>query len=137
MKEEDDPFVYGQAHHYLALNALCSQGASTAITYHEEAVNIVERNGLHFLKNPGHMISDQGHIDPSEVLERVVFLGALLHTEIALDMFGVKKRTLCHAIEDEFRHRFPVRPPNLSRLNLSADSSPGRRRFSRSSRVPR
>lgn len=107
MKEEDDPFVYGQAHHYLALSALCSQGISAAITYHEEAVNIVERNGLDTLKNPGHMISDPGHIEPSEVLERVVFLGALLHTEIALDMFGVKNRTLCHTIEDEFRHRFP------------------------------
>jgi hypothetical protein len=109
MREEDDPFIYGQAHHYLALSALYSQATQTAIAYHEEAVKIVERNGLHILKDPGCMISDLAHLAASEVLERAVFLGALLHTEIVLDMFGTKERTLCYAIEDEFRYRFPVR----------------------------
>jgi len=109
MKEEDDPFIYGQAYHYLALSSLYSQATQTAIAYHEEAVKIVERNGLHILKDPGCMISDPAHLEASEVLERAVFLGTLLHTEILLDMFGAKKRTLCYAIEDEFRYRFPVR----------------------------
>ena len=108
MKEEDDPFAYGQAHHYLALSALCFQATQPAIAYHEEAVKIVERNDLHILKDPGHMISDPSHLEASEVLERAVFLGTLLHMEIVLDMFNAKKRTLCYAIEKEFRYRFPV-----------------------------
>ena len=108
MKEEDDPFVFGQAHHYLSLSALHSQAIQIAIAYHEEAVKIVERNGLHILKDPGHMISDPSHLEAAEVLERAVFLGTLLHTEIALDMFNEKKRSLCYAFEEEFRYRFPV-----------------------------
>ena len=108
MKEEDDPFIYGQAYHYLALNALYSQATQAAIAYHEEAVKIVERNDLHILKDPGHMISDLAHLEASEVLERAVFLGTLLHMEIMLDMFNTKKRTLCYPIEEEFRYRFPV-----------------------------
>jgi hypothetical protein len=108
MKEEDDPFIYGQAHHCLALSALYSQVTEAAIAYHEEAVKIAERNRLHILKDPGHMISDPAHLEASEVLERAVFLGSLLHMEIVLDMFGTKKRTLCYAIEEEFRYRFPV-----------------------------
>jgi len=108
MKEEDDPFVYGQAYHYLALSALYSQATDAAVAYHEEAVKIVERNGLHILKDPGHMISDLAHLEASEVLERAVFLGALLHMEIVLDMFGTKERTLCYMIEEEFRYKFPV-----------------------------
>ena len=109
MKEEDDPFIYGQAHHYLALSALYSQAIRTAIAYHEEAVKIVERNGLNILKDPGHMISDPAHLEALEVLERAVFLSTLLHMEIVLDMFNTKKRTLCYTIEEEFRYRFPVR----------------------------
>lgn len=109
MKEEDDPFVYGQAHHSLALSALYSQETLAAIAYHEEAIKIVERNGLHILKTTGNTISDPAHIEAPEVLERAVFLGTLLHTEIMLDFFGAKKRTLCYTIEDEFRYRFPVR----------------------------
>ena len=108
MKEEDDPFVYGQAYHYLALTALYFQAAEAAVAYHEEAVKITERNSLHILGDPGHVISDFAHFEASEVLERAVFLGALLYTEIVLDMFGVKKRTLCYTIEEEFRCRFPV-----------------------------
>ena len=54
------------------------------------------------------MISDPAHLEASEVLERAVFLGSLLHVGMVLDMFGAKKRTLCYAIEDEFRYRFPV-----------------------------
>jgi len=108
MKEEDDPFVYGQAYHYLALNALYSQAAEAAVVYHEEAVKIVERNGLHVLKDPDRVVSDLAHLEASEVLERAVFLGALLHMEIVLDMFGTKKRTLCYTIEEEFRCKFPV-----------------------------
>jgi hypothetical protein len=108
MKEEDDPFIYGQAHHYIAMSALCSQATRTGVAYHEEAVKIVERNGLHILKDPGCMISDPAHLEASEVLERAVFLGTLLHMEIILDMFKTKKRTLCYAIEEEFRYRFPV-----------------------------
>ena len=108
MKEEDDPFIYGQAHHYMALSALCSQATPTANAYHEEAVKIVERNGLHILKDPGHMISDPAHLEASEVLERAVFLGTLLHMDIVLDMFNTKERTICYAIEEEFRYRFPV-----------------------------
>lgn len=108
MKEEDDPFVFGQAHHYLSLSALHSQATQTAIAYHEEAAKIVERNGLHILKDPGHMISDPSHLEAAEVLERAVFLGTLLHTEVVLDMFNAKKRTLCYAFEEEFRYRFPV-----------------------------
>ena len=108
MKEEDDPFIYGQAHHYLSLSALYSQAIQTAIAYHEEAVKIMEGNGLHILKDPGYMISDPAHLEASEVLERAVFLGALLHVEVVLDMLNAKKRTLCYAIEEEFRYRFPV-----------------------------
>lgn len=108
MKEEDDPFIYGQAHHYLALSALYTQATQAAIAYHEEAVKVVERNGLHILKDPGHMISDLAHLEASEVLERAVFLSTLLHMEIVLDMFDTKKRTLCYTIEEEFRYRFPV-----------------------------
>lgn len=114
MKEEDDPFVYGQAHHYLALGALYSQATPTAIAYHEEAVKIVERNGLHVLRDTGHMISDPGHLEASDILERTVFLGTLLHTEIVLEMFGAKKRTLCYKIEDELCYRFPVRQPHFN-----------------------
>jgi len=33
------------------------------------------------------MISDPAHLEASEALERAVFLGTLLHTEIMLDMF--------------------------------------------------
>lgn len=109
MEEADDPFIYGQAHHYLGLGALYSQPIATAIAYHEEAVKIVERNGLHILKDTGHMISDLAHLEASEVLERAVFLGTLLAVEILLDVVGVKKRTLCYAIEKEYRYRFPVR----------------------------
>lgn len=108
MKEEDDPFIYGQAHHYLALSALYSQPISTAIAYHEEAVKIVERNNLHILKDTGHMISDQSHLEASEVLERAVFLSTLLVVEIVLDMVGAKKRALCYAIEEEYHYKFPV-----------------------------
>lgn len=107
MKEADDPFIYGQAHHYLALSAFYSQPISTAIAYHEAAVQIVERNGLHIIKDTGPMISDLVH---SEVLERAVFLSTLLGVEIVLDMVGAKKRALCYAIEEEYRYRFPVRP---------------------------
>jgi hypothetical protein len=113
MKEEDDPFVYGQAHHYLAVSALYTQGASAAIAYHEEAVKIVERNGLHIIKTTGNMILDPAHVEAPEVLERAVFLGTLLHMEIALDLLGAKKRTLCYPIEEEFRYKFPVRLDGL------------------------
>ena len=109
MEEADDPFIYGQAHHYLALSALYSQPIPTAIAYHEGAVKIAERHGLHVLKDTGHMIPDPGHLETAEVLERAVFLGTLLVVEIVLDMAGVKKRTLCYAIEQEFRFKFPVR----------------------------
>jgi hypothetical protein len=109
MKEEDDPFVYGQAHHYLAVSALYTQGTSTAIAYHEEAVKIVERNSLHIIKTTGSMILDPAHVEAPEVLERAVFLGTLLHMEIALDLLGAKKRTQCYMIEEEFRYKFPVR----------------------------
>ena len=108
MKEEDDPFIYGQAHHYLTVSAMCTQAISTAVAYHEAAVEIVERNGLHVLKDPGCMISDPAHLEASEVLERAVFLSTLLHIEMVLDVIGAKKRTLCYAIEEEFRYRFPV-----------------------------
>jgi hypothetical protein len=108
MKEEDDPFIYGQANHCLALSALYSQATEAAIAYHEEAVKVAERNRLHILKDPGYMVSDPAHLEASEVLERAVFLGTLFHMEIVLDTFGTKKRTLCYAIEEEFRYRFPV-----------------------------
>jgi hypothetical protein len=108
MKEEDDPFIYGQAYHCLALSALYSRATEAAILYHEEAVKVAERNRLHILKDPGHMMSDPAHFEASEVLERAVFLGTLLHMEVVLDMFGAKKRTLCYMIEEEFRYRFPV-----------------------------
>jgi len=108
MKEEDDPFIYGQAHQYLAFSSLCPQSMQTAIAYHEAAIEITERNGLHTLKDPGCMISDPAHLEASEVLERAVFLGSLLHVEMVLDLYGAKKRSLCYAIEDEFRYRFPV-----------------------------
>jgi len=111
MEEEDDPFIYAQAHQYLGLIALYSQDSTTAIAYHEEAVKITERNDLHILKDPGHMISDPAHIEASEVLERAVFLGTLLHLEVSLDVFKAKKRTRCYAIEEEFRYRFPVCMP--------------------------
>lgn len=113
IKEEDDPFVYGQAHHYLALVYLCSQRIQPAILYHEEAVRIVERHGLHILQDRGSVILDQTHLEASEVLERAVFLGTLLHMEIVLEMVNAKKRTLCYAIEKEFRYRFPVSLPDL------------------------
>lgn len=113
MKEGDDPFIYGQAHHYLSLSALICQRTPTATTYHEEAVRIVERHSLHILKDPGCMIADQTHLEASEVLERAVFLANLLHTEIVLGIFNPKKRPLCYAIEEEFRHRFPVRLSDL------------------------
>ena len=122
MKEEDDPFIYGQAHHYLALGALYTQATSTAIAYHEEAVKIVERNGLQILRSTGHMISDPAHLEASGVLERAVFLGTLLHTEIMLDMFGAKKRSLCYTIEDEFRYRFPVRMTLFDRSHLGVET---------------
>lgn len=109
MNEQDDPFVYGQAHHYLALSSLYSEETPTAIAYHEEAVKIVERNNLHILKEAGHIISDPAHLETAEVLERAVFLGTLLHMEVMLEVFGAKKRTLCYTIEEEFRYRFPVR----------------------------
>ena len=108
MKEEDDPFSYGQAHHYLALCALLSQRVEAAIGYHEEAVRIVEGNRLHILKDPGPMAPDQTHLEASEVLERAVFVGTLLHMEIVLETLNIKKRTLCYAIEEEFRFRLPV-----------------------------
>jgi len=110
MKEEDDPFSYGQAHHCLALSALLSQRAKAAIVYHEEAVRIVEVNRLHVLKDPGPLAPDQTHLEASEVLERAVFLGTLLHMEIVLEILNIKKRTRCYAIEEEFRYRFPVCP---------------------------
>ena len=113
MKEEDDPFVYGQAHHYLALGALHFQATQPAIAYYEEAVKIVERNGLHILKDPGHVMSDPSHLDASEVLERAVFLGTLLHMETVLDMFNAEKRGLCYAIENEFYYRLPVCLPDF------------------------
>ena len=112
MKESEDPFAYGQAHHYLALSALYSQPISTAIAYHEEAVKIIERNGLHILKDTGQMIVDLAHLEALEVLERAVFLGTLLVVEIVLDMVGAKKRTLCYTIEEEYLYKFPVRPPH-------------------------
>ena len=108
MKEDDDPFSYGQAYHYLALCALVSQRAKAAIGYHEEAVRVVEGNRLHILKDPGPMAPDQTHLEASEVLERAVFLGTLLHMEIVLEILGIKERALCYAIEEEFRYRFPV-----------------------------
>jgi hypothetical protein len=114
MKEAEDPFIYGQAHHYLALSALYSQPIPTAIAYHQEAVNIVERNGLHILKDTGQMISDLAHLEASEVLERAVFLGTLLVVEIVLDMVGVKKRSLCYAIEEGYLYKFPVRLTHFS-----------------------
>ena len=118
MKEEDDPFIYGQAHHYLALICLCSQSIQTATSYHDEAVRIVERHGLHVLQDPGSAIYDQTHPETSEVLERAVFLGTLLHTEIVLEILNAKKRTLCYTIEKEFRYRFPVRPPDIFLMTL-------------------
>ena len=118
MKEKDDPFIYGQAHHCIALSALISHRTQTAIAYHEEAVKIVERNGLHIIKDPGCMISDPAHLEASEVLERAVFLGTLLYVEIVLDMFNIKKRSLCYAIEEEFRYRFPVCPSDLPPTTL-------------------
>lgn len=118
MEEAEDPFIYGQAHHYLALSALYSQPISTAIAYHEEAVKIVERNGLHILKDTGHMISDPAHLEASEVLERAVFLCTLLAVEIVLDMVGAKKRTLCSAIEEEYCYKFPVRLVDSFPINL-------------------
>ncbi|KAF9653337.1 hypothetical protein BDM02DRAFT_1892850 [Thelephora ganbajun] len=119
MKEKDDPFIYGQAHHYLALSAFYSRVTQTAIAYHEEAVRIVERNALHILKDPSYTISDLTHLEASEVLERAVFLGNLLRIEILLDMFGAKKRTLCYAIEEEFRYRFPKAFPFLFQVSPS------------------
>lgn len=113
MKEEDDPFIYAQAHHYLSVSAMVGQRTPTATVYHEEAVKIVERNGLHILKDPDCMISDQTHLEASEVLERAVLLATLLHIEIVLGLFNPKKRTLCYAIEEEFRYRFPVCPSGL------------------------
>jgi len=118
MKEDDDPFIYGQAHHYLALSALLFQRAKAAIGYHEQAVRIVEGNRLHILKDPGPMTPDQTHLEASEVLERAVFLGALLHMEIVLEILNIKKRTLCYGIEEEFRYRFPVCPSDLFSMTV-------------------
>ena len=122
MKEADDPFIYGQAHHYLALSAMYSQPIPIVIAYHEEAVKIVERNGLHTIKDPGHLLSDP-HLEASEVLERAVFLGSLLVVEIMLDIVGVKKRTLCYTIEDEYQYRFPVCLTGLPSLHFGADGT--------------
>ena len=65
MKEEDDPFSYSQAHHCISLSALCSLNTRTGIAHHEEAVKIVERNGLHIIKGPDCMISDPAHLEAS------------------------------------------------------------------------
>ena len=105
MKEEDSPFICGQVYQYLALNALYSQVTQAVIVYHEEAVEIIERNDF---RDPGHTISNLAHLKESEVLERVVFLGTLLHMEIMLDMFNTKKCALCYPIEEEFCYKFPV-----------------------------
>jgi len=138
MKEEDDPFIYGQAHHYLALSAVVSQRTQSATAYHEEAVKIVERNDLHILKDPGPMTVDQTHLEASEVLERAVFLGTLLHMEIVLEIFNAKKRTMCYAIEEEFRYRFPVCLSDLSRYSGANHTVLDHRKCSHfSSRYPR
>lgn len=113
MKEEDDPFIYAQAHQYLVLNDMVGQKTSTAAVYYEQAVNIVERHGLHILKDPGCMISDETHLEASEVLEKAVFLSTILHLGVVLGIVNTKKHPLCYAIEEEFRYRFPVRPFDL------------------------
>lgn len=109
MREENDPFTFAQAHHFMAIACLYNHGLIRAGTFHHKrAVEAIKRNNIRFVPSQQGLPCTRAAFS-EEVHERAVFLAQVVYSEINKRFLAGDPEDPELDLEKQFRYELPVR----------------------------